>query len=557
MEESQNSTLVPESRQPEDQEEDWSGRSVGEFQILRRLGRGGMGQVFLAEQTSLKRKVAVKMLRPELSANKTALQRFKAEAEAVARLNHANIVQIYAIGEQDGNQYMALEYVEGRNLRDYLNRKGPPDLPVCVSLMRQIANALQRAHESGFIHRDVKPENILLNRKGEVKVTDFGLSRCFTEAGQQVNLTQSGVAMGTPLYMSPEQVQGKPADPRSDIYSYGVTCFHLLTGEPPFRGTSPFDVAVQHVQNEPPSLAALRPDLPPEMVQMVQRMMAKRPEDRYASFKDVVRDLGRVREAVAGAVTLQPLQIPGTGSSPSMAVTESAIEALPAPTRRNSNKWLGRIAIALVLVGMLFAGLTARGVRNWLAAKASTSNSNEKPVPVISTEEREALEWANKYADPNPTTGELKRGIECQADLLTFYFKKWRLDDAEQFIRELQERKYKPTTYKIHPYQALAKLGQALLLAFRDKSDEALTQFGTLIYFPPPQPRPGGSGFLATQFTIAGVPGNLFDHPELRRLIVDALDRIAKNLKVENFKNYPQLDAIRKPSRPPFRPGIK
>src|SRR5262249_36067382 len=150
-------------------------------------GRGGMGQVYLAEQTSLKRKVAVKMLRPELSANKTALQRFKAEAEAVARLSHPNIVQIYTINEQDGQQYMALEYVEGRNLRDYLSRKGPLDLPVCLSLMRQIANALQRAHESGFIHRDVKPENILVNRKGEVKVTDFGLSRCFTEAGQQVN----------------------------------------------------------------------------------------------------------------------------------------------------------------------------------------------------------------------------------------------------------------------------------------------------------------------------------------------------------------------------------
>src|SRR5262245_66502108 len=130
-----------------------------------------MGQVFLAEQTSLKRKVAVKMLRPEFSANKNSLQRFKAEAEAVAKLNHANIVQIYAIGEQDGNHYMALEYVEGRNLRDYLSRKGPTDLPVCLSLMRQIANDLQRAHESGFIHRYVKPENIMLNHKGVAKVT--------------------------------------------------------------------------------------------------------------------------------------------------------------------------------------------------------------------------------------------------------------------------------------------------------------------------------------------------------------------------------------------------
>ena len=152
MEESQNPTLVAPEIPPAD--EDWSGRAVGEFHILRRIGRGGMGQVFLAEQTSLKRKVAIKMLRPDLVANKTALQRFHAEAEAVAKLNHPNIVQIYAIGEQDGQSYMALEYVEGRNLRDYLNRKGPPDLSVCLSVMRQVAAALQRAHEGGFIHRD-------------------------------------------------------------------------------------------------------------------------------------------------------------------------------------------------------------------------------------------------------------------------------------------------------------------------------------------------------------------------------------------------------------------
>jgi eukaryotic-like serine/threonine-protein kinase len=556
--ESQNPTLVSETRHPDDQDEDWSGRRVGEFQILRRLGRGGMGQVFLAEQTSLKRKVAVKMLRPELSANNNSLQRFKAEAEAVAKLNHANIVQIYAIGEQDGNHYMALEYVEGRNLRDYLNRKGPPDLPVCLSLMRQIANALQRAHEAGFIHRDVKPENILLNRKGEVKVTDFGLSRCFTDAGQQMNLTQSGVAMGTPLYMSPEQVQGKPADPRSDIYSYGVSCYHLLTGQPPFRGQSAFDVAVQHVQNEPPPLAELRPDLPTELVDMVKRMMAKKPEDRYASFKDILRDLGKVRESMAGAITALPPQLQVAGEiSAALAMTESEFDA-PVTPRRAGNKWLTPLVIGLVLVGMLIGGVTVRLVKNRLSARGSDSSSakNDKFIPVVSSEEREALEWASKYSDPNSTTTELRRGLECQEDLLTFYLKKGRLDEAEQFVRELQDRKYKPTSFKVHPYQALGKLGQALILAFRDKSEEALKQLGTIIHFPSLQTRPAG-GFLGTQFTIAEVPGNLFDHADLRRLLVDALDRIAKNLKVEKFEKYPQLDAIRKPPRQPSRPGIK
>src|SRR5262245_65414252 len=155
---------------------DWIDRTLGEFRVLRRLGGGGMGQVFLAEQTSLKRNVALKILKPELAANATALQRFRQEAEAVARVTHANIVQVYAIGEQDGVPYMALEYVEGRTLRDYLAKKGPPELHVAVSIMRQVAAALQRAGELGIVHRDIKPENILLTRKGEVKVADFGLS---------------------------------------------------------------------------------------------------------------------------------------------------------------------------------------------------------------------------------------------------------------------------------------------------------------------------------------------------------------------------------------------
>src|SRR5688572_20078172 len=185
---------------------DLTGRTLGDFHLIRKLGQGGMGQVYLARQTSLKRQVAVKILKSELAANETSLRRFQQEAEAVARINHANIVQVYFIGQADGLHYMALEYVEGKNLRDYLSRKGAPDLPIALNIMRQVALALQRASELGFVHRDIKPENILLTRKGEVKVADFGLSRCFAPDAQPLNITQSGVTMGTPLYMSPEQV---------------------------------------------------------------------------------------------------------------------------------------------------------------------------------------------------------------------------------------------------------------------------------------------------------------------------------------------------------------
>src|SRR5919109_3404476 len=153
---------------------DLTGRTLGDFRVLRRLGQGGMGSVYLAEQVSLKRKVALKVLRPDLAATPGALQRFKLEAEAVAQATHANIVQVYACGESEGLAFMALEYVEGRNLRDYLARKGPPDVLLALSIMRQVASALARAGELGIIHRDIKPENIL-TRKGEVKVADFGL----------------------------------------------------------------------------------------------------------------------------------------------------------------------------------------------------------------------------------------------------------------------------------------------------------------------------------------------------------------------------------------------
>ena len=209
---------------------DLTGRTLGDYQVLRRLGVGGMGQVYLARQLSLKREVALKLLRTDQAANSTALLRFQAEAEAVAKLNHPNIVHIHHLGEFEGQRYMVLEYVEGRNLRDHLARRGPPDLPVTLSIIRQVVIALQKAHDEGIVHRDIKPENILVTRKVEVKVTDFGLSRFFAGETQALNLTQSGITLGTPLYMSPEQVQGKPVDHRSDIYSLGVTCYHLFDG---------------------------------------------------------------------------------------------------------------------------------------------------------------------------------------------------------------------------------------------------------------------------------------------------------------------------------------
>jgi serine/threonine-protein kinase len=268
------------------QVDDLNNQRLGEFHLLRRLGSGGMADVYLAEQTSLKRHVAVKVLRADSVSNESYLQRFIQEAKTAAALNHPNIVQVYAIGNENGIHYIAQEYVRGMNLRDFIRRQGPPSLKVALHVMKQVAQALQAAGEAGIVHRDIKPENIMVTSKGSVKVTDW------------LQLTQDGTTMGTPLYMSPEQVNGKKLDQRSDIYSFGVTCYHLLAGQPPFNGETAISVAVKHLNETPQPLTERRPDLPSTICDVISRMMAKKPENRYPSAESVLKDLKRIKKAV-------------------------------------------------------------------------------------------------------------------------------------------------------------------------------------------------------------------------------------------------------------------
>jgi tRNA A-37 threonylcarbamoyl transferase component Bud32 len=263
---------------------DLSGRQLGDYRLLRRLGRGAMAEVYLAEQGSLRRQVAFKVLKRELANDATYVRRFHLEAQAAAALLHANIVQIYQVGCIDGVHFISQEYVAGSNLRELLLRRGLPKIPMVVSVMRQVAAALAKAAEQGIVHRDIKPENIIVTAGGEVKVADFGLARISGE-GDSLNLTQTGMTMGTPLYMSPEQVEGRPLDARSDIYSLGVTCYHMLCGQPPFRGETALSVAVQHLKSLPERLENRRPDLPPALGRIVHKMLAKDPKDRYTLLK--------------------------------------------------------------------------------------------------------------------------------------------------------------------------------------------------------------------------------------------------------------------------------
>jgi len=349
---------------------DLSGRKIGDFHILRRLGHGAMAEVYLAEQQQLRRRVAVKVLKPEFAQDTNYIRRFEREAQAAAALVHANIVQIYEVGREGDLHYIAQEYVEGSNLRDWLVRHGPPDLPHALSIMCQTAAALAKAGEAGIVHRDIKPENILITRQGEVKVADFGLAH-FTRENQQTHLTQAGITVGTPLYMSPEQVEGKPLDHRSDLYSFGVTCYHMLAGQPPFSGETALGVAVQHLRNEAKPLESLRPDLPPTLCRLVHGLLAKAPQQRPGSARAVLRELRRLeRECCGGA---WPDELPALESlgSPEqvdarLAATQELGRLMATQTLRRRRRswrralWAAAIAAAALLSWAIGAKLFQR-----------------------------------------------------------------------------------------------------------------------------------------------------------------------------------------------------
>lgn len=281
---------------PESESEslDLLGRTIGDYLVLRRLGSGGMAHVYLAEQLSLKRKVALKILKPELGLDQGYVQRFVREAQAAAALVQSNIVQIYEVGQAEGYHFIAQEYIPGRNLKQFISRHGGVDAVMVLNVLRQAALALQKAGEQGVVHRDIKPENIMLSTSGEVKITDFGLARITNET-QRMDLTQIGITMGTPLYMSPEQVEGRPVDVRTDIYSLGITAYHMLAGHPPFDGDNALAVALKHVNNQPEDLVSLRPDVPQELIWIIEKMMAKKPEDRPQNATQLLKSLRTVK----------------------------------------------------------------------------------------------------------------------------------------------------------------------------------------------------------------------------------------------------------------------
>jgi serine/threonine-protein kinase len=314
------------------------------YELEELVGKGGMSTVYRARDRLLERTVAIKLLHEQYSRDDDYVERFRREARAAARLSHPNIVTVIDRGESDGRQFIVFEYVDGQNLKQLVESKGRLPVRTALELSIEIGHALAFAHESGLVHRDVKPQNVLLGN-GDVKVTDFGIAH---SGDVKQGLTQTGTVLGTSDYIAPEQATGQPVSELSDVYSLGVVVYELLAGEPPYKGESFLAVAMQHVNDPVPSIADVRADVPLRLDAALRRAMEKAPEDRFESMSAFVDEL----EAVLGEL--------GRPDSDRTTIMP-AVEPARAPRRRRRgvlSPWLV-LLLGLALIGIALAAYLA------------------------------------------------------------------------------------------------------------------------------------------------------------------------------------------------------
>ncbi|MCZ6792304.1 MAG: serine/threonine-protein kinase [Planctomycetota bacterium] len=322
-------TVRPAGESPSDATPEW----IGPYQVVKKIGSGSMGDVYQCHDQTLGRKVAVKVLKSQFAADEHYRRRFRREARAVASLSHPCVVQVFSIHEEVSNPqdsaYIVMEFVDGCSADDYLAENGPVPVDLAAAWIRDAASGLREAAAKSIIHRDVKPSNILVTPAGRAKIVDFGLAKAL---GAKNSLTQEGIVLGTPHYISPEQGRGRTLDHRADIYSLGATFYHLITGRPPFDGDSQISVIVAHVNESPVAPHIERPEISESVTRVVFRMMAKTPDDRYASYDDLIEDVealqaGREPPHTSGSVD-QWTPAPPVASGPRLKLVIPLVVAL-------------------------------------------------------------------------------------------------------------------------------------------------------------------------------------------------------------------------------------
>jgi len=460
---------------------DLSGKTLGDYRILRRLGRGGMAEVYLAQQQSLRRQVALKVLRSQLAEDEAYVRRFHREAQAAAALVHANIVQIYEVGNADGYHYIAQEYVAGRNLRQQIQQNGPVELSMAASIIRQVAAALHKAATQGIVHRDIKPENIMLTADGEVKVADFGLARIANDA-DAMHLTSAGVALGTPLYMSPEQVAGGRVDCRSDIYSFGVTCYHMLTGRPPFEGQTAIAIAMKHATATPNLLVEQRENIPAPLADLIHDMLSKEPDQRPKQPVDILKRLRDIKlgDSDSWGIEIDDWSVPELlAMTRGSEATQQLQSLMQAESRlRGKDRFAWRWWIAGVAAAVVLAAVAAR-----MNAPEDLLRYDRSQIPAIKRQEtpRDQYDYAGftplnieraykavlQYFPPEESPENAYYGRLARMRLFELYLEQNRLTEAYREASRLAAAE--PTETEARAYGIA---GQVLVLQRQGKTEQ-------------------------------------------------------------------------------------
>jgi serine/threonine protein kinase len=387
-----------------------SGRMIkGRYRVLNKLGEGGMGAVYLAEQLSIGRKVALKLLQGNYAKNDEFIARFRREARLAASLNHRNIVTIYDFDQDsDDTLFIAMEYVDGIKLTDVIRCDAPLDVQRAIRLGTQIAEGLHAAHQQGVIHRDIKPDNIMVvgsDDTEEVKLMDFGIAR-LRDTGVVTHLTMSGMIMGTPTYMAPEQAEGREVSEKTDIYALGIVLYEMLSGSVPFHASTPGAVVMKQIQETPLPLRSLRPEVPASIERVVMQALEKKPESRQQDVREVVQGLKKI-EIAAVNLTRRTSLAERTAKAPKVSLTIAATRVSLAD-RFYAMSGVHRQPMAIALIGMVAIATMVVGVFNFIDREPSHRADQRPRITAEPVRIPEPVIEQVPAKDPEPSAPSLK-----------------------------------------------------------------------------------------------------------------------------------------------------